>query len=122
MATPTPANIKTRYPALVGIPDGAIQLAINDAVPMFDEARWGGWFDQGFAAYVAHMVLADQNLNAGQSAQQVGVLLSKKVGDVQVNYAQPSGITARDAFFAGTTYGQRYLQLRRLVGSGGMAL
>jgi hypothetical protein len=122
MPLPTPAQVKARYPALVAVSDSTIQVIINESVPMFDEAKWGAFYEQGMIAYVAHVVTVDQKLAAGNSNAQLGVLLSKKVGDVQVNYQGAQSLNATDSFYASTTYGQRYLQLKRLVSIGVIAV
>lgn len=121
MATPTAAEIKARYPALSTIADPVIEVAIADAVPWFDADRWGAFYAQGFAAFVAHMVVADQRAAAGNAAGASGLMTSKKVGDVEVQYAAPA-VSIADVAFASTSYGQRYLQLRRLIGIGGISV
>lgn len=121
MATPTTAEIKARYPALASIPDATVNAAIADAVPWFDEARWGAFYSQGFAAFVAHMLVQDQAAAKGQAGAS-GPVSKKKVGDVEVDYSTPTAAKAQDALFMTTVYGQRYLQLRRMVGTGAIAV
>ncbi len=122
MATPTPADIKTRYPAFAAVADATIQLAITDAVPWFDVCRWDTFYAQGFAAFVAHMLTADQAAALGKATGAGGALASKKVGEVEVRYQPIATMKPSDAFFATTIYGQRYLQLRKLVGAGAVAV
>lgn len=121
MSAPTAAEIKARYPALATIPDATVEFAIEDALPWFDEARWGGFFAQGFAAFVAHTLVVD-SAAAKNPAAASGPVAEKKVGDVSVKYAPLTLSKPSDAAFATTTYGLRYLQLRRFVGLGALAV
>ncbi len=120
----TPADFKIRYPQFANVDDARVQFFIDDSVPYFDVPRWGAFFTRGVAAWVAHVVVLDQfqsaqtgaaaALNVGQS--------SKRVGDVAVS--QDPGILnlqAKDPFMR-TIYGQEYVRLRRIVGSGGLAV
>lgn len=122
MATPTVAEIKARYPALASIPDPTVQIAIDDAACMFNEARWGCLYAQGLAAYVAHQLTVEQRAAAGGSAAAAGPMTAKRVGEVQYSYAAGQFTKATDAFYATTAYGQKYLQLRRLAGIGAAAV
>lgn len=122
MATPTAAEIKARYPALVTIPDATVDVAIGDAVPWFDVCRWGAFYAQGFAAFVAHMLTVDKANAAGGASGAAGPVSSKAVGDVSVSYATPTDVTTGDAYYMRTGYGQRYLVLRRMVGTGAVAV
>lgn len=120
MTTPTVSQIKARYPELDSTADEVVQLVIDDAVPWFDEVRWGTFYLQGFAAFVAHMIAMDKRAAAGGQAA-AGPVQSKSVGDVSTAYASVQW-KASDAMFATTPYGQKYLQLRRLVGLGALAV
>lgn len=122
MTAPTSSEIKQRYPAFASVPDATIQMAVGDALPWFDEIRWGDFYAQGVAAFVAHMLAQDQASAKSSSAGSAGPVAMKKVGDVQVQYAIPTFSKATDSFYASTPYGQRYLQLRRLVGLGAVAV
>lgn len=121
MSAPTASEIKARYPALASVSDATVNIAIADAEPWFDAERWGAFYAQGVAAFVAHMLTADQAAAKNASAA-AGPIQSKKVGDVQVAYAPTAYRKDTDATFATTIYGQRYLQLRRLVGMGAVAV
>lgn len=121
MTTPTAAEIKARYPELAGIAGPTVNLAIADAEPWFDVTRWDSFYAQGFAAFVAHMLTVDKKTAAGGQAT-AGPQQAKSVGDASVSYTAVQFRNPTDAFFATTTYGQRYLQLRRLVGMGALAV
>lgn len=121
MATPTASDVKQRYPELIGISDSTVNLAIADAVPFFDEARWESFFAQGFCAFVAHQLRANERAAAGGGTAS-GPVVSKTVGDVSVSYQAGAALRTGDAYYAATPYGQRYLQLRRIVGLGAVAV
>jgi Protein of unknown function (DUF4054) len=121
MATPTAADVKQRYPELASIPDATVNLSIGDAVPFFDEERWGAFFAQGFCAFVAHQLTANARAATGAQAT-AGPVASKAVGSVSIAYQAGETLRATDAYYASTAYGQRYLQLRRLVGVGALAV
>lgn len=118
----TPADIKARYPEMASFTDPQIQIVITDAVPWFDVDRWGGFYEQGVAAFVAHTLTVDKRTAAGGGNAASGPQSQKSVGDVSVSYAVPQFTKPTDAFWATTGYGQRYLQLRRLVGLGALAV
>lgn len=122
MATPTVAQIKARYPELASIPDATVQLAIDDAVPWFDVDRWGSFYAQGFAAFVAHMLTVDKTAATGGAGGTSGPVSSKTVGDASISYATPTDISQGDAYYMRTAYGQRYLMLRKMVGTGAIAV
>lgn len=113
----TPTQFKARYPEFSTTLDATIQLVIDDAAPWFDVPRWGDFYDQGVAAWVAHTLTVNKKPTTGAS----GAVSGKSVGDVSVNYAAPQ-LRAADAFYASTAYGVRYMQLRRLVGMGALAV
>ena len=121
MTIPTAEDVKQRYPELTATTDGVINMAIGDAVPFFDQERWGSFFAQGFCAFVAHQVRRNENAAAGGGAV-AGAIASKTVGDVSVSYQAAALLRAGDAYYATTHYGQRYLQLRRIVGLGAIAV
>lgn len=121
MSIPTPGEIKRRYEALQGLPDSKIQIVIDDAVPMFDVARWGELYPQGFAAYVAHMLTIDKTLAKYGATGTTGTMTSKAVGDVSVSYSAPTAQHG-DSHFNSTAFGHRYLQLRRMAGAGAVVV
>lgn len=122
MTAPSASDIKARYPALSDISDPTVSVAIADAAPWFDEQRWGSFYAQGVAAFVAHTLTADKAAAKSASGGASGPVVEKKVGDVVIKYSPTSYRKDTDASFATTIYGQRYLQLRRMVGMGAVAV
>lgn len=120
----TPTEFKARFPEFSSETDGRVQLFISDVTPLFDQARWDDLYTVGIANLVAHelVVSNEQTAAAGKISRLANDTLTKKVGDVQVT--KDTGLLNRQAEnpFMRTSYGQKYLQLRRLVGMGGVAV
>lgn len=120
----TPADFRLRFPEFATAADPVIALAIADAAPFFDVWRWGAFYNIGVANFVAHNIAMSNYLATRTAGQIVGgtMLAQKKVGDVQVaNDPGMLALIAKDPFNA-TPYGQKYLSLRRKIGSGGLAV
>lgn len=120
----TPDTFISRFPAFADIDITVIQTAIDDADPFFNTCRWCNLYEQGLANFVAHNLTMDRAMLDGtQSAfSDQGDYSSKSVGEVSVSI--DAGLIAKYAKdpFMRTLYGQRYLYLRRLVGSGAVAV
>ena len=121
MSAPSPSDVKLRYPEFTSTSDDVVGMVIGDAFPFFDEERWGSFYLQGYCAFVAHQLTVNARAAAGAAAAS-GPVQTKTVGDVSVTYQGGETLRATDSYFATTSYGQRYLQLRRLVGAGALAV
>jgi len=64
---------------------------------------------------IAHLIVNSDNTKNGDTAKSTS---SESVGSVSVSYVQQQNITAMDAFFSTTPYGQVYLMLIRNNGLG----
>ncbi|WP_175689693.1 DUF4054 domain-containing protein [Burkholderia anthina] len=118
----TITDVRARFPkASEPFADGTVEIAIEDTRPYFDRVRWGDFYRRAACALVMHL------LAMGRAAERSGgkptmPATSKKAGEVQVGYATPAQMTGDDAWLAATTWGQEYLQLRRIVGAGGLVV
>ncbi|MGF6878363.1 DUF4054 domain-containing protein [Paraburkholderia sp. MM5477-R1] len=118
----TVADVRARFrDASEPFDDDEIEVAIADTRPYFDLERWGGFYQRAACALVMHF------LAMGRAAERTGgkpslPATSKKAGEVQIGYAAPTFMTGDDAWLAATTWGQEYLQLRRIVGAGGLVV
>lgn len=92
----TSAQLKALVPALSTVDDTIIDAQIALADPHFDVERWGDFYAEGLACWVAH------NLTIGS------------VGDATKLKQIPSNPYMR------TTFGQRYQYLVDQVGMGGV--
>lgn len=108
-------------------PTSAIDTWLKMAGLLLPPDRWEDLLDLGTELYVAHhLVLAslDQSAaDAGASPGQVkGVQSSKSVDKVSVSYDTGAVTLPDGGFFNMTRYGVQFLQLARMVGSGGIQL
>ena len=86
--------------------------------------RWGTMYDNGVELFMAHnLVLEAQAKNSAKTGAvpgvQTGVVSGKNVGPVGINYDAAAGLEPNAGHWNLTTYGTRFLNLARMVGSGG---
>jgi len=111
-ATPTPADIKQRFPEFASKDDGFVQLLIDEALGEVGET----WLEKDRALAVMYLVahLLAMSAQAADGGALTGNLKSRKVGDVQVEFhglGNPG--TGALATFRMSVYGQKYLSLMR---------
>ena len=121
VATVSAADLKARYPEFDGVDDDLVTEFIAEAAPMVDD----GWevADQkpGIMSLAAHLLSQEGyprrvtnpgSFNPNTSGRQ---MLSRKVGDVSVQYAQTTrtGDSLR-ASLGSSVYGQRFARLMKL--------
>lgn len=102
---------KDRYPQ-VQASDPAILDALDDASAIVGTA-WAQQRERGIGLYAAHVLTLDGQ--AGSSGKSSQTVTSKKVGEVQINYATRSDDQA--VWFDRTHYGQRYWMLYQAIRS-----
>jgi len=99
---------------------GVAELQINKCL-------WDNMYVNGVQLYVAHEItLAAQNVQAasvgGSPGQHGGIANSKAVGAVNVGY-DANTQTEKDAgWWNRTIYGQQFIRLARMFGSGAVQL
>jgi hypothetical protein len=125
----TPSVFLARFPqfqALETAVPGTIQGYLDRAGPYFDVCRWGAFYTDGLENWAAHMIVMDQ----AEQTQFATAPSNPLAGDVTTKTIGRETIS-RDGTLLGremtdsmlkTTYGQRYVKLRRLVGLGGAAV
>lgn len=108
-------------------PDSAVNLWLSLGLKTLAPDRWCDYLDVGLELFIAHNItLAANNQLAemvgGTAGQVKGPLTSKSVDKVSAGY--DTGAVALDGggFFNLTTYGIQFLQLARMVGTGGIQL
>ncbi len=89
--------------------------------------RWGTLQQIGGELCTAHyLVLAARNQATAQSGSTPGtvngLMTAKSVGDVSASYDTTSVSLTDAGFWNQTSYGIQFLQISRLIGSGGMQL
>ena len=93
-----------------------ISEIIAGAAPWFDVAGWGAFYTEGLWNFVAHRLSLE--LGGPSSVQQSADarITSKTVG--QASISRDPKFSAGDTFQL-TIYGQRYAEMREMVGLGG---
>jgi hypothetical protein len=124
----TPSEFKASFPdgEFSSLADNYVQVFLTAAVPFFDVSRWGAFYSEGLACYVANSIVVSKAraamMTANPGAMDAGDVTSQSVGDV--SFSQDGRLLARQMADVSqrTQYGQRYAQLRRLIGAGGTAV
>ena len=112
----TAADFKIRFPEFDAEVDARIELFIADSVIIINEVYWDTKYSLGLYYLTAHYI-ALANKSAAGSSQSVGAIASKAVEGVSVSYAKHIPDNQSDAYYASTSYGQRYLALRKTLGT-----
>jgi hypothetical protein len=117
----TPSEFKIRFPQFTSETDERVQLFITDAAPFFDVSRWGDFYAEGIANFVAHnLVVANSEEDAPTDEVDGGVATTETFGRISTTRSSTSAdAVAKDPVLS-TRYGRRYAYLRRLVGMGGI--
>lgn len=118
----TVGDFRTRFPEFsdpIAYPDERIQQALDDAAMLMgtDESRWCGSakYDVAQCYLAAHLLTIGDRTAAGDASGAVGPISSKAAGGVSVTravFTNPN-TSESDLWYAGTSYGQYYLVLRR---------
>ena len=111
----TTALFKTRFPEFTSISDARVQLFIDDAVVILNETNWSEKYDLGLYYLTAHYLVLGEKSSAGNSGSN-GQIASKAVDGTSVSYNNPTLNGSDDSYFSSTSYGQRYLELRKSLG------
>lgn len=123
----TPAEFQAWFPSgeFAPLTDDYVQGFITRAAPAFNVTRWGAWYSEGLAHYVAHSIVVDKARAANgvvdeATADLNGNVQSKAKGPVKVSYdPELLRLAAKDSLRL-TPYGRRYCELRSLASLGGI--
>lgn len=114
----TPAQMKTRFPAFSTLDDDYIQLFIDEAALVLNSDNWGDLSDLGLMYYTAHLIAIDQRIQSSVGGgAAINPIASKSVDGVSISYSVNQPSKSDSAWLMSTAYGQRYLELRRSLGS-----
>jgi len=116
----TIAEFKAIIPALGGETPDTVNAAIALATPYFNVARWGGFYTEGLANWVAHTIVTGKPGFAATLASD-GAQTDKQVGSVRVGRSAALLERQADDPFLTTGYGRRYRYLAKLAGMGAVA-
>lgn len=124
------AQFRTDFPEFADTtkyPDSAVNLWLSLGEKTLAPDRWCDYLDLGLELFIAHnlAIAAGNQLAAsvgGAPGQVKGPLTSKSVDKVSAGYDTGAVALQDGGFFNLTTYGIQYLQLARMVGTGGIQL
>ena len=104
-------DFRTRFPEFdePTYPDVRVQLFIDDATATVNTTCPNS--DLMICYLVAHLLTVGTQSANGDS-ETIKSVASQSVGDVSISYGGASGDNPRDNFYS-TTYGQRFLDLRK---------
>jgi Protein of unknown function (DUF4054) len=98
-----------------------VQKFLDLAVPMFNVVRWGDLYSEGIANFVAHSIVMSKARAARGLQVDAGDVTEQHVGPVGESFnGELQVLFAKDTYMR-TDYGQRYCELRDMVGLGGTA-
>lgn len=126
--TVTPSSFRSDFPEFGNVtvyPDSQVNLYITLAVVQVTQPKWGAYTDYGTELFVAHY-LSIENQEAksvargGTPGMRPGAIASEGVGPASVSYDNASATLKDGGDFNKTTYGIRFLKMRREIGVGGV--
>ena len=110
------SDFKARFTEFNSVDDARIDLFIEDAYLQVG-STWGKLQDLGVLYLSAHLLtLATKSASGISSA--VDTVASKSVEGVSISYATQSPTNDKQAYYMTTTYGQRFLELSKMVNVG----
>ena len=110
-----PASFKTRFPEFAAESDPRIQLFIDDSIIILNPVFWDTKYDLGLSYLTAHYLTLANKSEAGSIVAK-GAVNSRSVDGASVSYNRVTPTDESDSYYAYTTYGQRYLALRKTLG------
>ena len=113
-----PSIFKTRFPEFASISDNVIQMLLNEAYLFIGENKYQ---DALVLYWTAHNVVVQQNQLGGDNSPIVAVA-SEGVGNVNTSYANPQINNSDISFYMSTSYGQKYLEYKRVLCVGNVRL
>lgn len=114
----TAAEFKIRFPEFVSESETRIDMFIEDAVVVLNEAYWGAKYNLGLYYYTAHILVLANRTDSG-NVGSVAPVSGRSVDGASVSYStgnMATGGNDGDAWLNSTQYGQRYIALRKNLG------
>lgn len=114
---PTPAQLKTRFPAFAAVDDTVVQGALDEAAARVDQTWREKDFQPAQLLYAAHILTLDGQ-GAGQEAQfsslSAAGVQSIKIASLQLTIAKTKEAGASASLLKTTSFGRRFWDLMRL--------
>nr|DAY17436.1 MAG TPA: head to tail adaptor [Caudoviricetes sp.] len=114
----TTADFLNKFPEFKAVDETRIGLSLDEAKLQVAEKIWGRFYEVGVLHLVAHILamqgaLSTEATNSPQPLREIG---SKAVGSLSVSYTSgKTGFESESGSYYLTKYGQRYLELKKLV-------
>nr|DAP81432.1 MAG TPA: head to tail adaptor [Caudoviricetes sp.] len=114
----TAADFLNKFPEFKAVDEARIELSLDEAKLQVTEKIWGRFYEVGVLHLAAHILamqgaLSAEATNSSQPLREIG---SKAVGSLSVSYtSSKTGFESESGSYYLTKYGQRYLELKRLV-------
>lgn len=114
MSAPTTTTFKARFPEFVAVSDVFLQVIIDEAVGEVGPS-WSEPDRSTAQMYLAAHMLASEGYGAGKAtgSATLGAVKRRRVGDVETEYAGSGSSGGVGSGYLTTTYGRRYLELKR---------
>jgi len=112
------ATFRVRFPEFEDVLDPRVTLFIGDAELQVNEDKWGRFYALGVQYLAAHLLSIDieQSASAGAGVDGAGPVYSETVGPLNYKRAVlPMALDSGEAQLASTSYGLRYIELRKVI-------
>lgn len=111
---PTPSDLKSRYPAFATVSDATVQSAIDEASRMVDESWTEGDYATAIMLAACHTLASDGcGTSAEAKAVATGTGQFETIRSGQLTLTRGSASTSGSSWWAGTSWGRRFLDLLR---------
>ena len=114
----TAADFLNKFPEFQSVDETRIELGLNEAKLQVVEKIWGRFYEIGVLHLAAHILAMQGALNteATNNPQPLREISSKAVGSLSVSYTSgKTGFESESGSYYLTKYGQRFLELKKLV-------
>ena len=111
----TIANFKLKFKEFACKTDDEVQIFLDEAVVVLNEAFWDTKYDLGLYYLTAHLLaLSDRMVSTSTKAvATAGPIAGRSVDGVSITYAVTDLQSAGAEYYRQTLYGQRYWNLLR---------
>lgn len=111
------AKFIIKFPEFKAIGEDLFNIVLDEAKLEVSQKIWGRYYESGILNLTAHILAAQGYLNGGNTnAQPLREVSSKSVGSLSVGYnSGKTGFENAKGSYYLTKYGQRYLELKRLI-------
>jgi hypothetical protein len=124
----TSATFRAAFPEFkdeAAYPDGQVNMWLDVAKSSLNPSRWGNMLAVGYGLYVAHNIVQSKQAQdtvdlGGTPGDARGPITSETPGAVSISYDASAITLEGGGNYNATSYGQRFLYLARIRGTGGL--